>query len=178
MYYNADNVLIATVENVDGTEVITVAMDGEYFEAGIKVVRKGLEDFYKYGSGDKLSPDACSELRQLIDSSRRVVSSFSRSYSCTSTIGGEEVTFDNEEDLYSEIRLDPEAPNGITDGVVTLRHAVTISGYDGLSSYVLYGQMTYPDTMTVVIEVGGTTYSLAKADDIHDLYGLISSWMG
>lgn len=38
--------------------------------------------------------------------------------------------------------------------------------------------MTYPDTMSVVIEVDGTAYPLAKADDIHNLYGLIRSWMG
>lgn len=177
--YNADDVLIASVEDVDGTEVITVAMDGEHFEAGIKVVRKGPNDFCYYGSDDKwLSNEAGSEMGQLIDSSRRVVSSFSRSYSCTSTIGGDDVTFDNKVDMCSEIRLDPEAPNGITEGIVTLRHSVALSGYDGLSSYVLYGQMTYPDTMSVVIEVDGTAYSLAKDDDIHDLYGLIRSWMG
>ena len=177
--YNADDVLIATVEDVDGTEVITVAMDGEHFEAGIKVVRKGPNEFCYYGSDNKwLSNEAGSEMGQLIDSFRRIVSSFSSSYSCTSTIEEKDVTFDSKEDMFSEILRDPEAPNGITEGVVTLRHSVALSGYDGLSSYVLYGQMTYPDTMTVVIEVDGPAYSLAQKDDTLGLYGLIGSMMG
>lgn len=38
--------------------------------------------------------------------------------------------------------------------------------------------MTGPEDDRIVIEVDGTAYPLAKADDIQDLYGLIRSWMG
>lgn len=167
--YNADDVLIASEE--DG--VITVAKNGEHFEAGIKVVRIGPSSFYYYDGSDyvrpenKLSPEAGSELGQLIDSYIRLETSYSLSYSCTSTIEGKNVVFDNKVDMYRETRPVPEDPDGITEEeVYTLRHAVALSGYYGLSSYVLYGQMTDSDPMTVVgIEVDGTAYSLAKTDD-------------
>lgn len=170
--YNADDVLIASVEEVDGEGVITVFMDGEHFEAGIKVVRKGQSDFYYYdgsddyyGSENKPSDEACSELGQLFDSVKWSETSYSLSYSCTSPIGGKNVVFDNKVDMYRETRRVPEALDE-TEEVYTLRHAVALSGYVGLSSYVLYGQMTDTDPMTVVgIEVDGTAYSLAETDD-------------
>ena len=183
-YYNADDVLIASVEDVDGTSVITVARNGVYLKAGDKVIQTADptgETSYVYvyaDSGKQLSDEAAQELDDLYQTTARAVPSYSRSFSCESKIGEADVTFDSKEDMFSEILLDPEAPNGITEGVVTLRHSVALSGYDGLSSYVLYGQMTYPDTMTVVIEVDGTAYSLAQKDDTLGLYGLIGSMMG
>lgn len=171
--YNADDVLIASLEDVDGDTVITVAKNGEHFEAWIKVVRRWVDEFYYYDGSDyyrpenKLNPEAGSELGQLLDSAKWAETSYSLSYSCTSTIEGKNVDFDNKVDMYRETRPVPEAPDGITEEeVYTLRHAVALSGYDGLSSYVLYGQMTDSDPMTVVgIEVDGTAYSLAKTDD-------------
>lgn len=183
-YYNADDVLIASVEDVDGTSVITVARNGVYLKAGDKVIQTADptgETSYVYvyaDSGKQLSDEAAQDLDDLYQTTARAVPSYSRSFSCESKIGEADVTFDSKEDMFSEILLDPEAPNGITEGVVTLRHSVALSGYDGLSSYVLYGQMTYPDTMTVVIEVDGTAYSLAQKDDTLGLYGLIGSMMG
>ena len=183
-YYNADDVLIASVEDVDGTSVITVARNGVYLKAGDKVIQTADptgETSYVYvyaDSGKQLSDEAAQELDDLYQTTARAVPSYSRSFFCESKIGEADVTFDSKEDMFSEILLDPEAPNGITEGVVTLRHSVALSGYDGLSSYVLYGQMTYPDTMTVVIEVDGTAYSLAQKDDTLGLYGLIGSMMG
>ena len=176
--YNADDVLIATVEYVDGTEVYTVAMDGEHFEAGIKVVRKGPNDFCYYGSDDKwLSNEAGSEMGQLIDSSRRMVSSSSRSFSCTSTIGGDDVTFANDAIMIGEYRRGSDETSE-DEEVVTVRHAVALSGYDGLSSYVLYRHKTGPEDDRIVIEVDGTAYSLAKSDDNLGLYALTDPLMG
>ena len=142
-YYNADDVLIASVEDVDGTSVITVARNGVYLKAGDKVIQTADptgETSYVYvyaDSGKQLSDEAAQELDDLYQTTARAVPSYSRSFSCESKIGEADVTFDSKEDMFSEILLDPEAPNGITEGVVTLRHSVALSGYDGLSSYVL-----------------------------------------
>ncbi len=189
-YYNADDVLIATVDTVNGLPVITVAKDGVHLKAGDKVVQTTDptdETSYVYvyaDSKEPLSDEAYAEMLGLQNSFRKMVITYSRSYSCTSTIEGKDVIFNNDVDYYIEYRFipenptDPENPEGTPEGVVTLRHAVTISGYDGLSSYVLYRQMTGPEDDRIVIEVDGTAYSLAQKDDSLGLYGLIGSMMG
>ena len=164
-FYNADDDLIATAEEGEGTAVVyTVAMDGEHFKAGTKVVRE-VYDYYYYDSKAPLRSDEVSDFEQLLGSYRRMETSYSLSFSCTSTIDGTNVVFNNKVDVYREFRLVPDSDGITEEDVYTLRHTVALSGYDGLSSYVLYGQMTDPDPMTVVIEVDGTAYSLAKTDN-------------
>ena len=189
-YYDADGVLVFSLKFEDGDSVYTIAKNGEHLKAGDRVVQTTDptdETSYVYvyaDSKEPLSDEANAEMLGLQNSIREMVTTYSRSYSCTSTIEGKDVIFNNDVDYYMEYRLisenptDPENPEGTPEGVVTLRHAVTISGYDGLSSYVLYRQMTGPEDDRVVIEADGTAYSLAKTDDDLGLYELIGSMMG
>lgn len=168
--YDADDVMIATATEGARLEVYLITKDGVHVKAGDQVSLSSGGYLFYSDSGILLSEEATAELIELKNSCARIEPVFSRSFTCISTIDKVDVTFANDAIMVGEYCVGSDETS---EEVVTVRHAVALSGYDGLSSYVLYRHITGPEDDRVVIEVDGTAYSLAKGEDYLGLYDLL-----